>query len=95
MSSIQINQFVFPDAYAQRTSCFNRVDTVAGFHAFDERGFSGVKMCIRDRKYGAQVLGLELPDEVIAAGRGMSVADSRATVSYTHLDVYKRQDLCP
>ena len=43
MRSIQINQFVFPDAYAQRTSCFNRVDTVAGFHAFDERGFSGVR----------------------------------------------------
>ena len=43
MSSLQINQFVFPDAYAQRTSCFNRVDTVAGFHAFDERGFSGVR----------------------------------------------------
>mgnify|MGYP002555578580 CR=1 FL=1 len=32
----------------------------------------------RGWKYGAQVLGLELPDEVIAAGRGMSVADSRA-----------------
>ena len=32
-----------PGRYAQRTSCFNRVDTVAGFHAFDERGFSGVR----------------------------------------------------
>ena len=32
----------------------------------------------RGWKYGAQVLGLDLPAEVFAAGRGMSVADSRA-----------------
>ena len=37
----------------------------------------------RGWKYGAQVLGLELPDEVIAAGRGMSVARQPCDVSGT------------
>ena len=41
MSSIQINQFVFPTPMPSAQAVSTVLDTVAGFHAFDERGFPG------------------------------------------------------
>ena len=49
------------------------------------------KMCIRDRAYDIGFGGL---DHVLASGHNVNVmVFDTETVSYTHLDVYKRQTL--
>ena len=50
------------------------------------------KMCIRDRVSTFQALCISL-SATIGTGNITGVATAVATVSYTHLDVYKRQIL--
>ena len=50
------------------------------------------KMCIRDRDKGKKGKVLEaMPAAGKVVVEGVNVATCHVTVSYTHLDVYKRQ----
>ena len=51
-------------------------------------------MCIRDRIYAGQTLGMsdrKIFWKVIVPAAGPGIASGTVPVSYTHLDVYKRQ----
>ena len=58
-------------------------------------------MCIRDRQEGTAIAGENIPfsniDQLVGAGVTVDSVDSYGigflTVSYTHLDVYKRQSV--
>ena len=48
-------------------------------------------MCIRDRRIGSQIVSGKILDVIAELLAGEIVFPSAETVSYTHLDVYKRQ----
>ena len=69
-------------------------------HSYDNQT-ADEKMCIRDRNYVGELFGagkMFLPQVVKTARtmkKAVAILQPIIAVSYTHLDVYKRQDLHP